>query len=235
MPCAAARSCSAIDWPWPPTRPGLMLMIRQAPSADRLGGDLRRCAATRPGRSASGSAPAAARGPGRRRSRAAARSSSGRTDRARRDARRRRGDRRRWRRPSAGRRRTASRTVSDRLDVPARLDLDLDAPVAGGELHLDALGELVERILDADRDAGRDPAGDDRSGCRRAPGTAACPAAARTDPTRPSRPPPSPCCGRGCARSAGKISRGCANSRPSTSGAMNSAMMCHAVRVVSEL
>jgi hypothetical protein len=30
-------------------------------------------------------------------------------------------------------------------------------------------------------------------------------------------------------------SPGCANSRPTTSGAMNSLMMCHAVRVVSAL
>ena len=35
--------------------------------------------------------------------------------------------------------------------------------------------------------------------------------------------------------SAAKMSRGCAKVRPSTSGAMKSAMMCHAVRVVSAL
>ena len=33
MPCAAHRSCSRIDSAKPPTRPGLMLMMRQAPAA----------------------------------------------------------------------------------------------------------------------------------------------------------------------------------------------------------
>ena len=37
------------------------------------------------------------------------------------------------------------------------------------------------------------------------------------------------------AASAGKTSRGCANSTPSTRGAMNSAMMCQAVSFVSAL
>jgi hypothetical protein len=37
------------------------------------------------------------------------------------------------------------------------------------------------------------------------------------------------------ARSAGKISRGCSNTAPSTRGAMKPVMMCHAVSVVSEL
>ena len=43
-----------------------------------------------------------------------------------------------------------------RVDVPARLHLDLDALVAGGELALDFREEIVERVLDADRDARRD-------------------------------------------------------------------------------
>jgi len=37
------------------------------------------------------------------------------------------------------------------------------------------------------------------------------------------------------ALSAGKTSRGCAKSTPSTRGAMKSAMMCHAVSLVSAL
>ncbi len=49
-----------------------------------------------------------------------------------------------------------------RLDVPAGLDLDLDAAVARGQLDRDAFGEIVERILDADRDAGGDAGGDER-------------------------------------------------------------------------
>ena len=44
----------------------------------------------------------------------------------------------------------------DGVDVPAGFDLDLDPPVAGGELPLDERGEIVERILYADRHARRD-------------------------------------------------------------------------------
>ena len=44
----------------------------------------------------------------------------------------------------------------DRCEIPARLDLDLDALIAGGELALNLGGELIERILNADRNAGCD-------------------------------------------------------------------------------
>ena len=39
-----------------------------------------------------------------------------------------------------------------RVHVPARLDLDFDPAVAGVALDPDALDELVERVLDTDRD-----------------------------------------------------------------------------------
>ena len=52
---------------------------------------------------------------------------------------------RRWRRPSAGSRRSARASVSTGAQVPARLDLDLDPPIAGGELALHLRRELVER------------------------------------------------------------------------------------------
>ena len=38
----------------------------------------------------------------------------------------------------------------DGLDVPTGLDLDLDAPIPRGPFHFHPLGELLERILDAD-------------------------------------------------------------------------------------
>ena len=41
----------------------------------------------------------------------------------------------------------------DRRDVPSGLDLDLDALVTGGQLLLDLLQQLVEGVLDADRNA----------------------------------------------------------------------------------
>ena len=44
----------------------------------------------------------------------------------------------------------------DGLDVPARLDLDLDALIARLALDGHSVEQLVERVLDADRDAGRD-------------------------------------------------------------------------------
>src|ERR1700690_452386 len=37
------------------------------------------------------------------------------------------------------------------IQVPSRLDLDLDSPVAGSQFGLDLLQELVWRVLDADR------------------------------------------------------------------------------------
>ena len=40
-----------------------------------------------------------------------------------------------------------------RVDVPTRLDLDLDSPVSGGALAVHFRRQLVERILNADRDA----------------------------------------------------------------------------------
>ena len=43
----------------------------------------------------------------------------------------------------------------DGLDVPPRLDLDLDALVSVGALGRDAILELLERVLDANRHAGR--------------------------------------------------------------------------------
>ena len=48
------------------------------------------------------------------------------------------------------------RTSPHHVDVPAGLDLHLDALVAGRELGLDLLQKLRDRILDADRDAARD-------------------------------------------------------------------------------
>src|SRR5438093_1330433 len=44
----------------------------------------------------------------------------------------------------------------DGVDVPSRLDFDLDSPVAGGELGRYVRLEIAQRTLDADRDAGRD-------------------------------------------------------------------------------
>ena len=99
--CRATRTDRAAGptRPKPPTRPGLMLMIRQAPAAiasratpnrlDRLVEADRRLQPR----------AAARRDPRCRRSPAAARSSSGRSDRAVRDDRRRPACRRRWRRP----------------------------------------------------------------------------------------------------------------------------------------
>src|SRR5207249_2874638 len=46
--------------------------------------------------------------------------------------------------------------ASQRFRVPARLDFYLDALVAGGELALDLLDQLLERVLNADRNAARD-------------------------------------------------------------------------------
>ena len=45
----------------------------------------------------------------------------------------------------------------DGVEIPSRLDLDLDALIAGGQLLLDLAHQLIERILDADRHARRDP------------------------------------------------------------------------------
>src|SRR5437762_1354950 len=45
-----------------------------------------------------------------------------------------------------------------RFHIPARFDLDLDSLVSGGELAIDLLRELVERILNPDRDARPDAA-----------------------------------------------------------------------------
>src|SRR5262249_44789012 len=42
------------------------------------------------------------------------------------------------------------------LEVPARFDLDLDAAVPGRELGRDLVGQIVERVLNPDRDAGGD-------------------------------------------------------------------------------
>ena len=62
----------------------------------------------------------------------------------------------------------AARTAH-RRDIPAGLDLDLDALVAGGELALDLVAQLLERILNADGDAGcnalRVPPRTRESGC----------------------------------------------------------------------
>ena len=44
-----------------------------------------------------------------------------------------------------------------RGEIPAGLDLDLDALIAGRQLARDFLLELIERVLDADGNAGRDP------------------------------------------------------------------------------
>ena len=49
-----------------------------------------------------------------------------------------------------------ARTRSTASMIPARLDLDLDALVAGRQLLLDLLHQLIERVLDADRHARRD-------------------------------------------------------------------------------
>ena len=46
--------------------------------------------------------------------------------------------------------------VRQDFHVPARLDLDLDALVAGGELALDLFEQFIHRVLDADRNAARD-------------------------------------------------------------------------------
>ena len=46
--------------------------------------------------------------------------------------------------------------AADDVDVPAGLDLHLDALVAGGELGLDLLEELLDGVLDADGDAAGD-------------------------------------------------------------------------------
>ena len=62
--------------------------------------------------------------------------------------------------------------AGDRGDVPARPDLDLDSPIAGRPFDLHPLDELVERILDPDRHAGLDRAG----ACRPARRPAAVPA-----------------------------------------------------------
>src|SRR3989454_2070029 len=43
-----------------------------------------------------------------------------------------------------------------RLEIPAGLDLDLDPAIPRGELALDLRGKIVERLLNADRDARRD-------------------------------------------------------------------------------
>ena len=56
--------------------------------------------------------------------------------------------------------RQVGKLVSDRLrdrGVPARLDLHLHALVTGGELAADRCEQLVDRRLDADRDATQDP------------------------------------------------------------------------------
>ena len=119
----------------------------------------------------------------------------------------------------------------DRRDVPARLDLDLDAAVAGVELLPDLGRQLVERVLDADRHAGGD------LGARAAeqPRQRHVPRSAPPDPTPPSRPPPSPCCGRARAPATGTRRADRANVRPSTSGARKSLITCHAVTLVSAL
>ena len=82
--------------------------------------------------------------------------------------RRRRACRRRWRRPSAGCRRTRARSRATAVDVPAGLDLDLDAPVAGGALdRRRARRSSSRRVLDADRHARRDrPAACRRGRCQ---------------------------------------------------------------------
>ena len=43
--------------------------------------------------------------------------------------------------------------LADHVDIPARLDLHLDALVAGGQFALDLLEQLLHRILNADGDA----------------------------------------------------------------------------------
>ena len=123
-------SCTASDGPKPPIRPGLMLMMRHAPSSSASSGDLRARDRLVEADRRPQATPAAARAARDHRSRAAARSSSDRTRRARRAWSHRRPCRPRSRRPSAGCRRTLARIASTGSTVPARLDLDLDAPVA---------------------------------------------------------------------------------------------------------
>ena len=151
-PAAAQRSCTAIDSAWPPSRPGLMLTMRQAPERDRRGGV----------------------GAGVDRLVEADR-------RAQRALQRRvidqvvlgerlldhqqvegveRGERGRVRQPVGGvgvdhqrQRRPAFADAGDDLGVPARLDLDLHALVAGLALDGDAIEQRLDRRLDADRHA----------------------------------------------------------------------------------
>ena len=81
----------------------------------------------------------------------------------------------------------------DRVHVPSRLDLDLDPAIAGGELAFD--------LQRGDRRSSAGCRPTPRRRCdrarRRGRGRAARRAAGRTDPTRPFRPRPSPCCVRG--------------------------------------
>ena len=128
------------------------------------------------------------------------------------------------------RRRSASRIVSTGVEVPSRLDLDLDPPVAGGELALDLRREIVERRPEcrstrrrrcdrACRRATRLRAASPRCRAYRSHAAISTAAFAMLWPR--------------IALSAGNTSRGCANSTPSTRGAMKSAMMCQTVSFVS--
>ena len=102
------------------------------------------------------------------------------------------------------------------VHIPARLDLHLDALVAGRQFAFDLLEQLLHRILNADRNAARDLA--PRAAADLLPQRHAV-AAAPPGPRPRPRIRRAPSCGRGCAPSAAPRPRRSSTRCPSTRGA----------------
>ena len=119
----------------------------------------------------------------------------------------------------------------DGVEVPARLDLDLDALIAGRQLLLDLLHQLIERILDADRHARGDAIARAAEHLRQRLARAR----ARRDPTIAISTPALAMLWPRMRCSAGYTSRGCSKRLAEHQRRDEPAMMCHTVSVVSLL